>query len=72
MENIIKTKVMVKVVLTVSLTDNWGQDCKIEQIFKQSKTGAENWLTKLFLDVRDKVTIGEMKTVCIMTEEDKQ
>ncbi len=42
-----KTRAVVKVQIAVSLNDTWGEDCKIEQVFKQARISAINRVSKV-------------------------
>lgn len=66
----IKTKARVRVLLEVSLSDIWGSDCLLDQVYKQSKDSAINIISqKIAGSERDIRIVTKPEVVAIIVEE---
>lgn len=69
LNNKIKTKARVRVLLEIHLPDTWGGDCALEQVYKQSKDSARNMISQKIAGTKDIKIIGEPEITAILTEE---
>lgn len=47
MKGKVSTGAIVTVTLQIELGDRWGEDCKLDQVFKQAEDGARDAVRKL-------------------------
>ena len=67
METKIRTTARVRILLEVSLSDTWGEDCTISQVHKQSKDSALNIVSQMISgSMRNVKPIGEPKVEAII------
>ena len=70
MEKKIKSKARVKVLLEISLSDTWGEDCLLSQVYKQAKKSAVNIVyQKITGSMKNVRIVGEAVVVAILVEE---
>ena len=62
----IKTKAQVKVLLEISLSNSWGGDCPLSQVYKQAKESALNIISqKIAGSMKDIQIIGKPEVITI-------
>ena len=66
----IKSKARVRLLLEISLSDTWDGDCPLSQVYKQAKDSAANIVSqKISGSMKDIRVIGEAEVVAILIEE---
>lgn len=70
MDRKVKAKARVSVLLEVSLSDTWGSDCQLDQVYKQAKDSAMNMIHRKMTGggQRDIRIIGDPKVTAILTQ----
>jgi hypothetical protein len=66
-----KGRAVVTVMLEVKLSDTWGSECRIDQIFKQAVDGAKQRIDKMLGSDPDIRIKGKPKVEAILVEEDE-
>ena len=66
----IKTMARVRVLLEVSLSDTWGGDCRLDQVYKQAGNTARNIVSQAITNsMKDIRIIGEPEATAIIVKE---
>lgn len=66
----VKTKARVRVSLEICLPDAWESDCRLGQVYSQSKDSARNIVHQRIVgSMKDVRIIGEPKVEVILVEE---
>lgn len=72
-EPVLKVKARVTFQVEVNTGDNWGPDCKADQVYKQAVDSATFTIGKLLNESKTGQfrLLGEPKVTCILVEEER-
>jgi len=65
----IQARAQVRLTLEIPLSQPWGGECQLDQIFKQASESAKNKVRRVLQDAKITSRIIDMKVIAILAED---